>query len=361
MPKPALLAGCGGGFTIPGGESGADPGLAPAFEADCENRIDYDDGWAPFAAVFSYDTAGNVLRYAETREDGTPGFVITRAYDGHGRRVRQDEDMQWLQPEKRAVTWEYDEHGRVVRYVYEGWGMENGVLDSRVHFGDDGRRDLSVQYEDGVLQEIARYRYFPGEPLVIEEAHDTDGDGVDDWGWRYSFAGGRWLTRIESVQGDVVEAAQTFTYADDVEGQLVKEELGGGGIGTSSMTWTWEDGRMVHAAYTEDGDPKYANSGTYDYAYDAAGRPIKKTWNVATPIQLVMVTLYTWGGDGLARVERRTGDTDELIEGWTFTRGCAEERTLDVRVAPSHSWQQELPIVPYNLDLQSWWAFPEAM
>jgi YD repeat-containing protein len=357
----ALLLGCGGGFTIPGGESGDAPGVEPAVEADCENRIAYDDGWAPFTAVFAYDAAGDILRYTETRKNGSPGFTLARTYDANGRRVRQDEDTHGLQPEKRAVTWEYDEAGRVVRSVYQGWGTEDGVLDWRLHFGDDGRRALYVQYENGVLQETVHYRYLDGDPLIIEEGHDTDGDGVDDWAWRYSFAGGRWLTRIESVHGDVVDATQTFTYADGVPGQLAHEDLGTSGSGTSWTTWTWEDGRIVHVEYGEDGDPATANSGTIDYAYDDAGRPITKTWHVETPSPMVMVTRFTWGDGGLARVERRTGDTDQLIEGWSFTRGCAEDRSLDVRVAPSYAWQSELPAVPYNLDLTTWWGFPEAM
>jgi hypothetical protein len=333
-----------------GGEGGEPPTYA------CANRIAYEGSW-PFTVTFEYDAAGALTRYLETGADGSASMVLTRAYDAEGRRTKQIEDIHYLTPVHREITWEYDGKGRVVRMVYDGWGSDGVVIESRITYGDDERPVKAEQIEDGVLQDTTHFRYLRGEPFVMEVGHDTDGDGLDDQVVRYSFAGGRWLTRSEVLEGEILQSSETFTYADGVEGQLVQLDFdeNGDGVSDGVGTWSWDGGLLVHEAGSTPG------TAVVDYTYDPTGQVLQKTLRVDGPNPISFVTRFTWAGDGLAHVERRTGDTDAFIEGWTFTRGCPADRSLDVRIAPANGWAGELPRLEYDVDLQTWWGIPEAL
>jgi hypothetical protein len=365
----AALSGCPSGAVDPSGVADGQPTIDPGFDhpnapqddlppGGCENFIDYYDGFLSIHAVFQYDAAGNVVHYRETMPDGTVRFDLTRSYDEKGRRTGQEEEDPLFSPEHRKVTWEYDDQGRPWHVLADGFAQDGGLLEMKTFYRADGRIDHAEQYQEGVLSRTSHYEWTDGASLVLTVSDDFDADGKEDSKVRYTFDSGRWLSRLEMLKGGELEMGETFTCEDGFPGRLVHEESDWylPGMKDSFNTWEWDSsGRLRHASYGGD------NSGTYDYDYDAGGLPTKKTWKPDSGPAKVLLSIFTWGDDGLRRVTRRVGDTDEFIESWTFTRGCAQERSLDVRIAPVVSWSDELPKVPYEVDLQKMWGFPEAM
>ncbi len=354
MLVAAGLAGCDGAVVPPGGSGISSEDLPPG---GCENRVDWDDDWAPLHAVFQYDKTGHLIHYKETRKDGTVRLALTRGYDAKGRRVLQEEEDNAFSPSLKKVTWEYDDADHVVRVAADGFAEGGGLEELELFYSADGRREREDTYQNGKLSQVARYRWMDGDPLVVELSKDWEADGKVDAKWRFTFAGGRWLVKLETLEDDMVEVTETYTYADDTPGRLIHVETHGtDGTMDSFVTWTWDGPRLVHEEFGGG-----LGGGTFDFTYDAKDRPLVKTLTPDEVPPKTYLSIFTWGDDGLERVERRVGDTDELIESWEITRGCPEDRALDVNIAPVVAWSRELPAVEYGTDLQTFWGFPDAL
>lgn len=365
----AIPVGCDAGTCSDGGISPSDGGAIDCslpLSCDdgtpvlCENRIDYGRDWSPIRATFQYGAGGQLFRYVERTPEGAPIFALRRWFDLVGRRVRQEVETTLFSPSKRAMTWEYDDAGRVTRTTYEGWTTAGGVRESRFIHDAMGRRERVETLDDGVLTSVDRYQYTEGEPLIVEVGHDDGDDGTEEYGQRYHFAGGRWLSRYESLTSGVVMLSEDYTYVDGAEGRvsLRARDSDVDGVIDSVATFTWEPLGLVHYADTSTVGGT-TSSQTYDFTYDSAGRLVQRTWT-ALGGTWIYSTTFTWSS-ALDRVERRDLVTGQPIDSWTFTRGCPGEPQFEVRLAPVSGWSDELRTFPFEIDRQKMWGFPEAL
>lgn len=350
------LSGCGGTITLEsdtGASTTIDTSALPP--GGCEDRVDYDDDFVFLRAVYQHDAAGHLVLYDDAFEDGTPRYHIERTYDAEGRLIGQELEAFVLAPGKRSSSWEYDADGRLIRVTTES--DTDGSQELTIDYGPDGRRSHGEEHTDGVLTATADYTWTEGEPLVVEIANDSDADGAVDWTSRFTFHAGKWLVQYESLKDGVPEVTDFYTYSSDVPGRLTSRQTQWPDPSMDGYTtWDWDAaGHLVHEEYA---GPSH---GTYDFTYDAQDRPLVKTWKTEDLPGHDLLTLFTWTGEGLSAVERRDGTTDQLIEHWTFTRGCPADRSFGVNVAPLISWTRELPAPEYVVDIEELWGIPEVL
>lgn len=365
----AIPVGCDAGSCSDGGSSPSDGGAIDCslpLSCDdgtavlCENRIDYGLGWPTIRATFQYGAGGQLFRYVERTPEGAPIFALRRWFDPAGRRVRQEVETTLFSPSKRAMTWEYDDAGRVTRTTYEGWGTAGGVHESRFIHDAMGRRERVETLDDGVLTSVDRYQYIEGEPLIIEVGHDDGDDGTEEYAQRYHFTGGRWLSRYESLTSGVVVMTEDYTYVDGAEGRVSLRHRDGDGDGVIDgvTTFTWEPLGLAH--YTETSTlGGSSTTSSYEFVYHGDGRLGQRTWT-AVGGTWIHATIFTWSS-ALDRVARLDLVTGQPIDSWTFTRGCAGEPQSEVRLAPVSGWSDELRTFPFEVDRQKMWGFPEAL
>lgn len=333
-----LVAGCHGG---PLGKVRA-LGHRVAGEG-CENRIVHGMPEPERFAVFGYDGDGHLISYRETNVDDEVIFAMTRRYDARGRRVAQVEDVSDMGPAHRDVTWAYDDLDRVTEVVTD---FDGEVRRTQYVYRDDGLIDRKI--ETGASDEIVRYTYSGSDPLVIDELHDG-------WGWRYTFARGRWLVRHENLDADGNASRPTvYTYADLERGRLARRDfdLDAEGVPFEVNRFTWTDDRVTRATY-----------GTHvvDYEYDDDGRVVRRRWSSAAE-KFAYVTTYAWSGDDVTRVERRDEPTGELIEVWSIEHGCwGGDHELTIPLAPISSWDDELDPVGFGVDLRTFWGVHDVL
>lgn len=332
----------------------------PVRASACENRIEYGSGSERLTGVFGYDASGAITSYCETTPDGTVRFALTRSYDARGRRVRQVEDGT-IGAAHVEVAWVYDDADRVVRYTSD---MDGVIRVNDRAFDADGRIAREVQTEDGRTTDIETYRYGDGDALVVDELHDTHGDGTIDWGWRYTFAAGRWLARIDDLAADgTSHPSEWFTYDPAVPGRVTRRDLilAGGGTTTDITQIAWRGRDLAQVSYDNNGDGTADQ--VEDYTLDRAGRLTRQTWSgQSSPSQpFSFVTTASWRGGNPEHIERRDAASGEVIEAWTFDRGCDADRDMTLRLAPVTAWDREVDTQPFTVDVRRFWGFPEVL
>lgn len=353
-----------------GGAGGSVGSTLPEVHAVCEDRVDYcpgSDCHSGRAATYGYDDGGRLVSYRETGGAGQLLFGLTRGYDGAGRRVRQDVEDHEYGPVHRNVTWEYGDGDRVTSTTAVGFAFEGSTLETRFFYDDQGRLVRFETVTNGVLTEVTRLVRIEieGEPLVIEQVRDTGLDGTTELMVRWTLAEGRWLTRFEQFQGEVVVAREVYTYADQSKGQVSGRDFGldtdGDPDEKDEILWD-ASGRVQHTGFDIDGDGAFEESN--DYLYDAEGRLTERRWKVgstmgSTPVDAT--TTLAWSAGRIDRVERRDTVTHALWESWSFVRGCSGDLPKDVKIAPIYAWTLEAATVPFEVDASTWWGFPEAL
>lgn len=325
----------------------------------CENRIEYSNDAkdrTTTTARFGYDSAGHITRYVEVSARGYAGLSVTRTYDTEGLLHVQDEDLPRIAPARRHATWDYDADRRPTTITFDlGDDPPQSTL-TTIAYDSAGRRVTVVSKRDGAVSDVIHYTYLAGDPEVVEEAHDLTGDGTIDWTWRYGFSG-KWYVFLEAVRNGKIDASETFTYSDLSRGELERRDFDhdGDGVIDDVDRFTWEDHHIVHSSHTMKDFPEDSPQ-SHDLVWDGEGRLVRRTWT--TP-RYTFDTTFTWGDGGLSRVARRDARTGELIERWSFAYGCPAGRSVTMRIAPVVDWQRELEPMPFTLDRDRFWAFPE--
>jgi hypothetical protein len=323
----------------------------PVRAATCKNAVEYVSVDTRLRGVFGYDAAGQITSYCETATDGSVRFDLVRSYDERGRRVRQVEDVANLGPEHRVATWEYDDADRLRRITVD---FDGDVRVTERQYADDGRLARQITTRDDEPPDVVTYVYRDGEPLVIDELHDA-------WGWRYTFAAGRWLSRIENLGADgTARTTEWLTYVDRDRGRLARRDLDtdGDGVSDDITTYTWRDDRVATATYDHAGDGEVDQLDRY--AYDRGGRMIERTWSSPRD-GFASATTFSWHGGNVERAVRRDVTTGDAIESWTFYRGCEGERPMTLLLAPTSDWARSLDPVGVTVDLRRFWGFHEVI
>jgi hypothetical protein len=355
-----------------GGAGGSVGSTLPEVQVACEDRIDYclgSDCQSRRDAIYGHDVGGRLVSYRETGAAGDVLFALTRQYDGAGRRVRQDEEDHEYGPLHRSVTWDYDDGNHVTSTTALGFAFEGSTLETRFFYDDQGRPARFETLTNGALTEVTRLVRIEsasqGEPLVIELVRDTGLDGKTERMVRWTLAEGRWLTRLEQLQGEVVVAREDYTYADQTKGQVSGRDLdldADGAPDEKDEILRDASGQVQHCVFDSKGAGAVDESD--DYLYDAEGRLTERRLKIgsvmgSTPIDAT--TTIGWSEGGIDHVERRDTVTHELWESWSFVRGCSGDLPKDVKIAPLYSWTRELETVPFDVDASTWWGFPEAL
>ncbi|MDC3962810.1 hypothetical protein [Polyangium jinanense] len=361
-PLALTLLGCGGPATTDSPVEGVENDDVPG--AVCTNRIDYRlDDDDRMSAVYHYDEAGRVLQYAERTAEGKRVFLVKRGYDAKGRRVTQTVEDDRLGAPHREMTWEWDDQDRVVRTTYVASKPEGDTRsESRFFFDAAGKPERDEFWTDGVLSNVTRYRYFDGEPFVLEVGRDNDADDTEEYFFRQSYAG-QWLVKAESVymNGEQI-VTEDYSYDDLTAGHVSRRDFDADGDGqldyVDRIFWN-ESGLIARVEYDTKGDGVLDQS--VDFEYDA-GRLVRRTWDVFDQGTQKFITDVTWSGARLTRVARRDAPTGQAIETWIFTHGCAGELPMDVPIAPIQGFRYELQTYPFVLRYEDRWSpFPEML
>jgi hypothetical protein len=355
-----------------GGAGGSGISGLPDVHVVCEDRVEYcsDTECPRLTATYGYDEGARLVSYVETYATGYVGFALTRGYDGAGRRVRQDEVNHYSEPLHRGMSWEYDDSGRVARATYEGWHddaatMSSKLLETRYFYDEKGHPARFETSEDGALTQVIRVLRIEGEPLVIEQVRDTGLDGAVERQQRCWLAQGRWVTQCEYFHDDVVVARESYTYADQSLGQVSGRDfdIDADGVADEKDELLWDaSGRVQHRGFDLDGDGDVDQ--TDDYQYDAGGRLTARRWKVIDGMGSMpsdVTSTVDWSDGLIHRVERGDTATHAIWESWTFTRGCSGDAVKDVAISPAHAWTYELTTVPFSVDGNAWWGFPDAL
>lgn len=355
-----------GGRTLD--DSSDEPSTPSTFEGPlgvCENRIEYARGpkdQTEITARLGYDAAGHIVRYREVSARGYPPLSLARTYDDDGLLRAQDESFPRIGPDRRHATWEYDADARPIAITFDVQDTPPWSTFTTIAYDSEGRRLTVESKQNGVVSDRIHYAYVPGDGSpateVVEQAHDLGGDGTIDWTWRYGFAG-NWYVFLESVRKGKVDARESFTYSDLARGELERRDFDhdGDGVIDDVDRFTWVDHHVVHSSHTFKDFPEDSPQ-SHDLEWDSAGHLVKRTWK--TP-RYTFVTTFDWGADGLQRVVRRDGISGQMIERWSFSRGCPAGHPMAVRVAPVVDWLRELEPMPFLLDRAKFWAFPDVL
>ncbi|MBK9259559.1 MAG: hypothetical protein IPM54_06935 [Polyangiaceae bacterium] len=345
------------GVILLGGCSDPMPNVSELPDTRCKNVIAYELSGKPnLTATHRYDgDDGELTEYVETNASGDQVFRLSRTYDAKGRRIGQVVDTTRLDPGHREMSWEYDEQDRVTRTTYDGWGADEKKRETRIYYDAMGRREHTETYENEVLSDRVNYVYIEGEPAIMEQRNIDVTDGSLEYGFRYIVADGKWLTRTEIFNVEIIQSVETYTYQDMNKGIVSRRDLDlpADGIIEYSDHYFWDANDRLERVEFDDGadgavDQKYA------YEYDAAGRVIKKHWFVYDQGHLEFVTVIDWSDKGLTYVERSDALNGGVIESWSFTYGC-ENPTMDVPIAPIQGFRYETTTFPHELDTTKWW------
>ena len=317
-------------------------------ECDCENRVVYGDG--EITAVFRYADSGKIASYRETYADGRVKFAVERQYDARGRLVYQYENVDDAAPEDDVATWEYDDQGRIAKVVadFGDWRSESVYEYGRGNW-------IARRIDRGTSPDAVTYRY-AADPLVIDELHDSGGDGTIEWGWRYTFLADRWLARTDDLGPDGELRADNrpvvYTYVDETSGRLARRDFSIGPEGPSEIdTYEWDGDRLVRATYD---DARDETDQVIELEYDG-DQLIRKHWS-SPPQRFADTTTYEWDGDDIERIARRSDETGEVIESWRIERGCPGDRDMTVRIAPVNDWERALDTDGRGSDVRTMWG-----
>ncbi len=335
------------------------PSGEPAAIDGCVNQIEYSLGedWG-LIATCEYSPGGLLRRYVERDREGHELSRVERGYDSLGRRVSQTFDTSRLGSAHRAMTWTWDEQDRVTQLDVTDLSTQ---VTSRTtyQYGPHGRLERLDSWKDGVLQLSDRYQYTEGEPLEVALVAEYPTAATTSL-VRYSFALGRWLSRLSlAPPADPGGMEEIYTYEDQATGRLSRRTLTTDQVTTYEELYEWDAAGRVHRlAWSGTG---YDPSST-DFEYDAAGHLVRRRWRIASSPPQEYLTDITWSGDRPGRVERSVAATGELIERWRFTYGCPTIGPDAVPLAPVESFRRELATIPFSLEMDDLiGAFPDAL
>ncbi|GAA2090908.1 RHS repeat-associated core domain-containing protein [Streptomyces albiaxialis] len=261
--------------------------------------------------TYAYDAAGH-----RTRRTTPSGLVSTWTYDARGLPAT-------LTTADTTLTFAYDEAGRETRRAVGGvtlsqsWDETDRLTTQQVTGpgpGPDLLQHRTYTYRpDGYVTEIRELttgtRHFAldarGRVTGVQAhgwtekyAYDTAGNQTEAEAPAHPAPGGR------EHEGTLIRRAGRTTYAYDAAGRTVRKtrKLLNGRTRTWTYTWNAED-RLTRAT-TPDGEE-------WTYTYDPLGRRTTKTGPSGRPL------IFTWDGTRLAEQTERDGATTT----WDYAPG----------------------------------------
>ncbi|WP_414475405.1 RHS repeat-associated core domain-containing protein [Microvirga sp. M2] len=236
--------------------------------------------------TYERDALGGITRRTQAGADGRIVFEETGAFDELGRLIRQvgGEARAWAFTYDRTdkLTGLTDPRGHTIGRGYDGLGRLLSELErdgGRVVHGYN-RRGEATSYADPGGLTTAYVRNGFGE--VIQEVSPDRGTSVFDYDERGLV--------IRKVDGRGIESV----YAYDAAGRPVARRASDGSL----VSWSYDDSRYGNAGRGRLTGMADA-AGTSAYAYDAKGRVVRETRDIAGAVSTIGS-----GYDGAGRLER---------------------------------------------------------
>ena len=306
------------------------------------------------------DARGRLVRYREYfgPEDVVVEDVVLR-WDDAGRLVAEDEDDEGDGTLERTLEWSYDAEGRLSGVRSRSTLYESSTYDMTLTYGGLGRRlreDTDYDF-DGLADEVRLYDWREGEPLELSVGLDAEPpDGVVDYGWRYAFRDGRWMTLLEGFNHDEVQSRERFE--SDAAGRLLRREFDlpvGDPVEDIDVHTRDAAGRIEQVEYLDGTDGH-----TFEivrFERDPSGRLLRRIYEAPDPTYFAGVFEFEWDGEGrVAGMTQLSSEGTEEYCRWTVRRGCPGNPPLDeLRRAPINDLSRRLVEEDFELDFNEWW------